>query len=672
MKMADKAEISIRIDRLRKEIDEHNYRYYVQSEPVIGDQEFDALLEELVALERAFPELITADSPTQRVGGAVTKEFQTVKHRFPMLSLGNTYSESDLREFHERIEKLLPGEPIEYVCELKFDGVAIGLQYEAGQLVRAVTRGDGVQGDDVTANVKTIRSIPLKLTAENVPSFFEIRGEIFLPHAAFNKINEERIEIGEPPFANPRNSASGTLKLQDSAEVAKRRLDCFLYALYGEDLPFQDHHEALDAAAVWGFKVSKHTQLCRGIGEVLDFIEKWDQERQVLPFDIDGVVIKVNSFRQQTELGFTAKSPRWAIAYKYKAASASTKLLSVSYQVGRTGAITPVANLEAVALAGTIVKRATLHNEDQIQKLGLHLEDIVFVEKGGEIIPKITGVDLSKRKQESEEVRFIEHCPECGSALMRREGEAQHYCPNDASCPPQIKGKIEHFTGRKAMNIEGLGAETIDVLVEKGLISDIADIYALQKEQILSLERFGEKSANNLLEGIQQSKNIGFERVLFAVGIRFVGDTVAKKLARHFGSMDALMAASPEVLMQAPEVGAKIAGSIVDFFAQAKNVSVLQRLRESGVQMEMKAEDMPVRVSEKLKGLTIVISGTFTHHSREEYKTIIEQNGGKVGSGVTRKTSYLLSGEDSGPSKLEKANELKVPVIGENDFLKLL
>ena len=670
--MADKAEISIRIDRLRKEIDEHNYRYYVQSEPVIGDQEFDALLEELVALERAFPELITVDSPTQRVGGAVTKEFQTVKHRFPMLSLGNTYSESDLREFHERIEKLLPGEPIEYVCELKFDGVAIGLQYEAGQLVRAVTRGDGVQGDDVTANVKTIRSIPLKLTAENVPSFFEIRGEIFLPHAAFNKINEERIEIGEPPFANPRNSASGTLKLQDSAEVAKRRLDCFLYALYGEDLPFQDHHEALDAAAVWGFKVSKHTQLCRGIGEVLDFIEKWDQERQVLPFDIDGVVIKVNSFRQQKELGFTAKSPRWAIAYKYKAASASTKLLSVSYQVGRTGAITPVANLEAVALAGTIVKRATLHNEDQIQKLGLHLEDTVFVEKGGEIIPKITGVDLSKRKQESEEVRFIEHCPECGSALMRREGEAQHYCPNDASCPPQIKGKIEHFTGRKAMNIEGLGAETIDVLVEKGLISDIADIYALQKEQILSLERFGEKSANNLLEGIQQSKNIGFERVLFAVGIRFVGDTVAKKLARHFGSMDALMAASPEVLMQAPEVGAKIAGSIVDFFAQAKNVSVLQRLRESGVQMEMKAEDMPVRVSEKLKGLTIVISGTFTHHSREEYKTIIEQNGGKVGSGVTRKTSYLLSGEDSGPSKLEKANELKVPVIGENDFLKLL
>jgi DNA ligase (NAD+) len=670
--MADKAEISIRIDRLRKEIDEHNYRYYVRSEPVIGDQEFDALLEELIALERAFPELITADSPTQRVGGAVTKEFQTVKHRFPMLSLGNTYSESDLREFHERIEKLLPGEPIEYVCELKFDGVAIGLQYESGQLVRAVTRGDGVQGDDVTANVRTIRSIPLKLSAENVPSFFEIRGEIFLPHAAFNKINEERIEIGEPPFANPRNSASGTLKLQDSSEVAKRKLDCFLYALYGEELPFQDHHEALVAAAAWGFKVSKHTKLCKGIAEVVAFLEKWDQERQILPFDIDGVVIKVNSFRQQTELGYTAKSPRWAIAYKYKAASASTKLLSVSYQVGRTGAITPVANLEAVALAGTIVKRATLHNEDQIQKLGLHLEDTVFVEKGGEIIPKITGVDLSKRKQESEEVRFIEHCPECGSALMRREGEAQHYCPNDASCPPQIKGKIEHFTGRKAMNIEGLGAETIDVLVEKGLIRDIADIYALQKEQILSLERFGEKSANNLLEGIQQSKNIGFERVLFAVGIRFVGDTVAKKLARHFGSMDALMAASPEALMQAPEVGAKIAGSIVDFFAHAKNVSVLQRLRESGVHMEMKAEDMPVRVSEKLKGLTIVISGTFTHHSREEYKTIIEQNGGKVGSGVTRKTSYLLAGEDSGPSKLEKANELKVPVIGENDFLKLL
>lgn len=670
--MVDKAEIGNRIDRLRKEINKHNYMYYVQSEPVIGDHEFDALLAELIALERAFPEFLTSDSPTQRVGGEVTKEFQTVKHRFPMLSLGNTYSESDLSEFHERIEKLLPGEPIEYVCELKFDGVAIGLQYESGQLVRAVTRGDGVQGDDVTANVRTIRSIPLKLSAENVPSFFEIRGEIFLPHAAFNKINEERIEIGEPPFANPRNSASGTLKLQDSSEVAKRKLDCFLYALYGEELPFQDHHEALVAAAAWGFKVSKHTKLCKGIAEVVAFIEKWDQERQILPFDIDGVVIKVNSFRQQTELGYTAKSPRWAIAYKYKAASASTKLLSVSYQVGRTGAITPVANLEAVALAGTIVKRATLHNEDQIQKLGLHLEDTVYVEKGGEIIPKITGVDHSKRIPASEEVRFIEHCPECGTALMRREGEAQHYCPNDASCPPQIKGKIEHFTGRKAMNIEGLGAETIDVLVEKGLIRDIADIYALKKEQILSLERFGEKSANNLLEGIQQSKNIGFERVLFAVGIRFVGDTVAKKLARHFGSMDALMAASPEALMQAPEVGAKIAGSIVDFFAQAKNVSVLQRLRESGVHMEMKAEDMPVRVSEKLKGLTIVISGTFTHHSREEYKTIIEQNGGKVGSGVTRKTSYLLAGEDSGPSKLEKANELKVPVIGENDFLKLL
>ncbi|MBL7925133.1 MAG: NAD-dependent DNA ligase LigA [Bacteroidia bacterium] len=667
-----KGQAEARIRELRESINEHNYMYYVLNEPRISDRDFDLLLEELIRLEKEHPEWVTEDSPSQRVGGEVTKSFTTVRHKYPMLSLGNTYSELELREFHERIIKLIPDEAVEYVCELKFDGVAIGLQYLNGKLKRAVTRGDGIQGDDVTANVKTIQSIPLKLRGNKFPEDFEIRGEIILPRAVFEKINEERIDIGESPFANPRNSAAGTLKLQDSSEVARRKLDCFLYALYGESLPFHTHLEALKAASSWGFKISADHVLCKSIDEVLHYIEKWDKEREQLPFDIDGVVVKVNNFRQQEELGFTAKSPRWAIAYKFKAESASTQLNSVTYQVGRTGAITPVANLEPVLLAGTVVKRATLHNQDQIEKLDLHLGDTVFVEKGGEIIPKITGVDLKKRASKAPKIHFIHACPECKSTLLRKEGEAQHYCPNESGCPPQIKGRIEHFTSRKAMNIEGLGTETIDLFVEKGLLKNVADIYDLKKEEILGLERFGEKSAANILDGIEASKKIPFEKVLFAIGIRFVGDTVARKLARHFGSIDALRAADAEKLTEAPEVGQKIAASILEFFSSPVNLKILERLKAHGLQFAMKEEEMPRRVSEKLRGLTIVISGTFTRHSRDEYKKIIEENGGKNGSGVTRKTDYLFAGEDSGPSKLEKAKEYNVKVIDEESFLKLL
>ncbi len=661
-----------KIRELTAAINEHNFKYYVLAEPEISDRDFDMLLDELITLEKQFPDLQLSDSPTQRVGGTITKDFKTVKHKYPMLSLGNTYSEQDLREFHERIEKTLAGESLEYVCELKFDGVAIGLTYSKGKLVQALTRGDGVQGDDVTSNVKTIKSIPLTLRGNNYPENFEIRGEIILPLAIFKKINEERVDIGETPFANPRNSAAGTLKLQDSAEVARRKLDCFLYAVYGDQLPFSTHEESLQKAASWGFKISGDRRVCKSIEEVFQYITYWEAAREELPFDIDGVVLKVNSFRQQEELGFTAKSPRWAIAYKYKAQSVSTRLLSISYQVGRTGAITPVANLEPVLLAGTTVKRASVHNADQIEKLNLHYEDIVFVEKGGEIIPKITGVDISKRKEGAKPVRFIEECVECGTKLIRKDGEAQHYCPNESGCPPQIRGRIEHFTSRKAMNIEGLGSETIDLFVAKGLLKDVADIYSLTAQAIMKLDRFKEKSAGNIIDGINKSKAVPFGRVLFAIGIRFVGDTVAKKLALHFHNMDAIAHATSFQLMEAPEVGEKIAASILEYFADEKNRTIVNRLKNAGLSFEISESEQTLKVSEILKGLTVVITGTFEKHSREDYKRIIEENAGKVGSGVTKKTSILLAGSDCGPSKLEKATELGVKILNEEAFMELI
>lgn len=661
-----------RIRELRKQIDEHNYRYYVKDDPIISDYEFDRLLEELIRLEKEFPRFASPESPTQRVGGAVTKEFRTVVHRYPMLSLGNTYSEQDLREFDDRIAKLLGGEQVQYCCELKYDGVAIGLTYRRGKLAQALTRGDGVQGDDVTVNVKTIRSVPLQLNGDDYPDEFEIRGEILLTRSAFNRLNEERADIGEPPFANPRNSAAGTLKLQDSAEVSRRKLDCFLYALYGESLPFTTHAEGLEKAATWGFRISHDRRTCNNLDEVLEYIHYWEQKREALPFDIDGVVIKVNSLPQQRELGFTAKSPRWAIAYKYKAQSVSTILEKVTYQVGRTGAITPVANLRPVFLAGTTVKRASLYNADQIEKLDLHLGDTVFVEKGGEIIPKITGVDHSKRVPHAEKVQYIDRCPECNAALERLEGEALHYCPNQASCPPQIKGRLTHFTSRKAMNIEGMGTETIDLFVDKGLLRDVADIYTVRKEDIVELEGFGDKSAELILNGIEQSKSVPFERVLFAIGIRYVGDTVARKLARHFHSMEALIKAGEEELRAAPEVGDKIAQSIRTYFSSEENLKVINRLGACGLRMALDESQQPVVRSEKLKGLALVITGTFEKHSREEYKVLIEAHGGKCGSGVTRKTNYLLAGADSGPSKIEKANELGVQIIDESAFLAMV
>jgi DNA ligase (NAD+) len=662
----------LRIVELRKLIDEHNHRYYVQAEPVISDYEFDQLLDELIRLETQFPQFLIAESPSQRVGGTVTKEFKTVAHRYPMLSLGNTYSEEDLKEFHERIMRLIPDEKVQYCCELKYDGVAIGLTYKQGKLVQALTRGDGVNGDDVTVNVRTIRSVPLTLKGNDFPDEFEIRGEILLSKAAFKKLNEERMDIGEAPFANPRNSAAGTLKLQDSAEVARRKLDCLLYALYGEKLPFTTHEDGLNHATAWGFKISDDRRTCNSIEEVMHFIHYWEKKRESLPFETDGVVIKVNSLAQQMDLGFTAKSPRWAIAYKYKAQSVSTVLEEVLYQVGRTGAITPVAKLTPVLLAGTTVKRASLYNSDQIEKLDLYIGDTVFVEKGGEIIPKITGVDLSKRPENSTRVEYITHCPECNTPLVRTEGEAVHYCPNENTCPPQIKGRITHFTSRKAMNIEGLGTETADIFVDKGLLSDIADIYTLRKEDIVVLEGFGEKSADLILNGIEQSKQVSFERVLFAIGIRYVGDTVARKLARHFHSVHALMKASKVELMSAPEVGEKIALSILAFFSSPAKIEMIGRLEASGLKMKLDASELSVRRSNKLNGLTLVITGTFQRHSREEYKLLIEAHGGKNSSGVTRKTSYLVAGSDSGPSKLDKARELGVQVIDEAAFLNLI
>lgn len=673
-----KESVKHKIETLTKEIEQHNYNYYVLDKPTISDFEFDKMLEELIALEKEHPEFLDPNSPSQRVGGQITKEFTAVKHKYPMLSLSNSYNQEDLEDFDRRAKEglgitssdLFGSSDLEYVCELKFDGLSIGLTYENGELVRAVTRGDGVQGDDVTTNAKTIRSIPLKLKG-NYPKEFEIRGEIFMPRKAFDSINKEREDIGEAPLANPRNAASGTMKMQDSRVVAKRKLDCFQYFLLGEDLPYKSHSECLEAAHSWGFKIDSHTKVCHNISEVLKFIDHWDKERFKLPFDIDGIVVKLNNFKQQQQLGFTAKSPRWAIAYKFKAEQVSTELQSISYQVGRTGAITPVANLKPVQLAGTVVKRASLHNSDIIEKLDVRIGDMVFVEKGGEIIPKIIGVDLSKRHAHSHPTKYISKCPECGTDLIRKESEANHYCPNENNCPPQVKGKIEHFVGRKAMNIDSIGAETIDQLYNAGLIKNIADLYDLKKEQLLPLERMAEKSAQNMIDGIAASVQVPFERVLFAIGIRHVGETTAKKIAKKARSIDALIGKNKEELMEIDEVGDTIADSLLDYFSDPENQKIIHRLREAGLQFEVSAENQQA-TSTKLDGKTIVVSGVFSKYSRDQIKELIELNGGKNSSSISKKTSFVLAGENMGPEKHKKAESLGVPILSEEDFIKMI
>jgi DNA ligase (NAD+) len=666
----DKKEVEKEIKRLSELIEEHNYNYYALSSPVISDYEFDRLLEQLIKLEKEFPELVKPDSPSQRVGGYVTKEFKQVKHKYPMLSLGNTYSEEELNDFDERVRKVV-GDDLEYVCELKYDGVAISLIYINGLLDQAITRGDGTQGDDITVNARTIRSIPLKLHGHGYPDEFEMRGEVYLPLKIFDKINKEREDAGDEPFANPRNSASGTLKMQDSAEVARRNLDSTLYYILGEHLPFQEHYESLQHTKKWGFKISEYTELVKNIKGVHAFIAKWEKKRHDLPFDIDGIVIKLNSFKQQMMLGLTAKSPRWAIAYKYQAEHASTTLTSISFQVGRTGVVTPVANLHPVLLAGTVVKRATLHNADNIKKLDIRIGDTVWVEKGGEIIPKITEVDLSKRKANSAPVEFPTHCPECAAKLIRREGEAQHICPNEKNCPPQIKGKIEHFVARRAMNIESMGSETIDLLYKSGLVTNIADLYDLNTEKIIPLERMAEKSAANIIEGIEVSKKVPFERVLFALGIRHIGETSAKKLAYHFKNIDALEKASLEDLLNVSDIGEVVAKSIQEFFSDAYNKNILERLREKGLQFELDAGEMAL-FSTVLEGKSFVISGVFTKHSRDEMVNMIEKNGGKHIASISKKTSYIIAGDNMGPAKAEKAKKLNIPFITEDEFVKMI
>ncbi len=661
-----------RIAELSAIIEKHNHKYYVLSQPDISDFEFDTLLSELLTLETEHPEFLEADSPSQRVGGAITKEFKTVKHKYPMLSLGNTYSEDELLDFDARVKKNLGDQPFEYVCELKFDGVAIGLRYENGVFSQGVTRGDGVQGDDVTENIKTIKSIPLKLHGSDYPASFEVRGEVFLHHKVFEKINAERLDIGEAPFANPRNSASGTLKMQDSAVVARRNLDCYLYSVYGNKLPFKTHYESLRKAKEWGFKISDNMVKCTDIRDVFEYIREWDKQRAHLDYDIDGVVIKVNSYDQQEELGFTSKTPRWAISYKFKAESASTRLLSISYQVGRTGAITPVANLQPVLLAGTVVKRASLHNSDQIAKLGVCINDTVFVEKGGEIIPKITGVDLALRPSDSVPTTYIDTCPECGTPLVRKEGEANHYCPNEAGCPPQIKGKIEHFISRKAMNIDELGSKTIDLMFNQNLVHNIADLYDLKKDQILPLERMGDKSADNIINGLELSKTVPFESVLFAIGIRFVGDTVAKKLARHFKTIGKLEDATYEELLLVDEIGERIARSVIDFFADERNREIISRLKAAGLTFEINEDLATQNISNKLAGNSFVVSGSFEKFSRDDLKKAIEQHGGKNVSSVSSKTNYIVAGADMGPSKLEKAKTLNINIITEDEFIQMI
>ena len=659
-----------RIYQLREELHTHNYNYYVLNSPVISDIEFDHMMRELQDLEAKYPETYDENSPTMRVGSDINKDFVQVEHRYPMLSLGNTYSEEEVTDFYERVRKSL-NEDFEICCEMKFDGTSISLTYENGKLVRAVTRGDGVKGDDVTNNVKTIRTIPLVLKGDNYPKEFEIRGEILMPWEVFEKLNKEREAREEPLFANPRNAASGTLKLQNSSVVASRKLDAYLYYLLGDNLPCDGHYENLQEARKWGFKISDTTRKVKTLQEVFDFIKYWDTERKNLPVATDGIVLKVNSIRQQKNLGYTAKSPRWAIAYKFQAEKALTKLQKVTYQVGRTGAITPVANLDPVQLSGTIVKRASLHNADIIESLDLHEGDMVYVEKGGEIIPKITGVDIASRTPDSMPVKFITHCPECGEQLTRFDDEAAHYCTNEDSCPPQIKGKIEHFISRKAMNIEGLGPETVDLFYQEGMIGNAADLYNLREQDIARLERFGEKSAQNIMAGLEASRQVSFERVLFALGIRFVGETVAKKLARSIKNIDTLMSATKEELMAIDEIGEKIAESIIHFFSSEKNRELVTRLKAAGLKMEMEAEETAA-VSNILEGQSIVISGVFAVHSRDEYKDIIEKHGGKNVGSISKKTSFILAGENMGPSKLEKAQKLGIKIMDEKEFLELI
>lgn len=660
-----------KIERLRRELDEHNYNYYVLNAPTIDDRTFDEMMHELQGLEETFPQYFDPNSPTQRVGNDINRSFSQVEHRYPMLSLSNTYSIEEVSAFYERVRSGLMGEDFELVGELKYDGTSISLIYEGGRLVRAVTRGDGTRGDDVTENVKTIRSIPLQLRGNDYPDSFEIRGEILMPWAVFDALNKEREEQEEPLFANPRNAAAGTLKSQNSAVVAARGLDAYLYYLLGENLPADTHYENLQYARSWGFKVSDAVRKLHFVEEVKEYINYWDMERKNLPVATDGMVFKVNSLRQQKNLGYTAKSPRWAIAYKFQAEKALMRLNSVSYQVGRTGTVTPVANLDPVLLSGTIVKRATLHNEDIINALDLHIGDMVFVEKGGEIIPKITAVDTSARLLIGEKVRFIRACPECGTPLKRIEGEAAWFCPNEKGCPPQIKGRIEHFISRKAMNIEGLGSETIGQFYSLGLVRDASDLYTLQPDVIAGLERMGERSAQNIVDAVKQSCSVPFERVLFALGIRYVGETVAKKLALALHSIDRIIEATTEDLIRIGDIGVRIAQSVVAYFSDEDNLRFVERLRQYGVQMQITEERLSER-TDKLSGATIVISGTFTHHSRDEYKALIEQHGGMNTGSVSGKTTYILAGENMGPAKLEKARKLGVRILSEEEFLEMI
>ncbi|MFZ4739633.1 MAG: NAD-dependent DNA ligase LigA [Bacteroidales bacterium] len=676
-------QVEKRINELVEQLNVHNHNYYVLDRPTITDFEFDALLQELDALEKAYPTLLRADSPTQRVGGEIIKSFKQVKHTYPMLSLGNTYSEEEITDFDTRIRKLI-NDDFEYVCELKYDGVAIGLTYENGILVQAITRGDGVQGDDVTENVKTIRSIPLKLKGD-FPQKFEIRGEIILPHVGFEKMNNERIEIGEEPFANPRNAASGSLKMQNSKEVARRPLDCYFYFLQGENLPFQSHYENLTKAKEWGFKISNYMVKCKTLDDIFVFINDWNEERCKLNFDIDGIVIKINDYNQWNELGYTAKSPRWAIAYKFKAERVISTLLSIDFQVGRTGTVTPVANLKPVQLAGTVVKRASLHNADFIQNMDIRIGDLVFVEKGGEIIPKIVGVLIDKRPLNTVVFEFISNCPECGNPLLRKEGEAAYFCQNENNCPPQIKGKLSHFIHRKAMNIDSLGEGKIEMLFDNGLLKDAADLYDLKYENLIGLEKvlneldskkqkklsFQEKTVTNILNGIELSKTVGFERVLFALGIRYVGETIAKKLAAHYLSIDNIMLATYEDLKMVDEIGDKIAESIIIFFKEEKNILMIDRLKSKGLQFEMTSNTINL-VSDVLQGKSFVVSGVFEVFSRDEIKTAIEQNGGKNVSSISSKTDYVLAGDKMGPEKHKKAEALNIPIITEADFMEMI
>jgi len=666
------AEAKTQIQSLTAELKQHSYNYYVLAMPTIADYDFDKKLAALTALEKQFPEFADPDSPTQKVGGDITKEFITIRHKWPMLSLGNTYNEQELLDFDQRIRKAI-GDNFEYVCELKFDGLSMSLTYEDGKLIRAVTRGDGVQGDEVTTNVRTINTIPKRLKEGDYPDHFEIRGEVFMHLKAFERLNNERVENGEPPYANPRNFASGTIKMQDSAEVAKRPLDCFLYFLYTDKPLYKTHWESLQAVKSWGFHVNEHSKLCSSIEDVFAFITLWDKKRFDLSYDIDGIVIKVNNFNQQQELGFTAKSPRWAISYKFKAERVQTELLSVSYQVGRTGAVTPVANLKPVLLAGTTVKRATLHNANEMLRLDLHRGDWVFVEKGGEIIPKIISVNLDKRDASAPVIDYITHCPACNTLLERQEGEAAFYCPNDEGCPPQIVGKMQHFIGRKAMNIDGLGDETIEAFYQKGFIRHISDIYNLHLhiDDLKQMERFGEKSINNMLDGIEKSKQMPFEKVLFGLGIRYIGETVAKKLAAHFKNIDNLVAASFEELVVAEEIGERIAQSLIEYFGNPKHLEEIQQLKAQGLQFVTDEKEVTLQ-SEKLAGMSFIISGVFEKYSRDELKDIIEQNGGKILSSISAKLNYLVAGDNMGPAKLEKATKLNIPVIGDDELLGMI